>query len=179
MPEYGILKMKNSGILKNQKGITLIEAMVAIMVLTIGVLATIGMQVRAIGASSSAVNRTSANNVAFSLLETLRQLPFDDPNLAETTASPGVLVNDANDRTFTAAGFPEMQSFIQLPAAAVAGTIVDRSGIIYQLSWDVQDRILTSGETLNKTIRVFMTWNSPMGQNRLEMTTIKYNNISL
>ncbi|MFH1217458.1 MAG: prepilin-type N-terminal cleavage/methylation domain-containing protein [Pseudomonadota bacterium] len=169
--------MKIFNILKNQKGVTLIEAMVAILVLTIGVISAMGMQVRAIGASSSAVNRTSANNVVFSLLETLRQLPFDDPNLVETVASPNALVNDANDRVFVAGGFPEMQSLIQ--AGAVAGTIVDRSGIIYQLSWDVQDRILATGETLNKTIRVFMIWNSPMGQNRLEMTTIKYNNISL
>ena len=164
----------------NQKGSTLIEAMIAIMLLTIGILAVMVMQVRAINASSSAMNRTDANSVATSLLETLKELPFTDANLSRTGAPPGSLVNDANARTFTAASLPAMQSLIQMPAGAAAGTVVDRAGITYQLSWVVQDRILATGETLDKTIRVFMTWNSPMGgQNRLEITTVKYNNVSL
>lgn len=163
--------------MKNQKGSTLIEAMIAIFILAIGILAAMGMQIRAIGASSSALNRTDANNVALSLLETLKQLNFDDPNLAQTTASPGALVQDADDRSFAAANFPQMQLLIR--AGGVAGTVIDKSGITYQLSWDVQDRLLPTGEILNKTIRVFMNWNSLMGQNRLVMTTVKYNNVSL
>lgn len=169
--------MKISGLLKNQKGISLIEAMVAIVILTIGILAAMSMQIQAIGASSSALNRTDANNVAISLLEILKELDFDNPNLAQTVASPGALAQDANDRIFTAAGFPQISSLIQ--PGGVAGSIIDRSGITYQLSWDVQDRLLPSGETLNKTIRVFMNWNSLIGQNNLVMTTVKYNNISL
>ena len=177
MPEYGVLNMKSFDMLKNQKGSTLIEAMIAIFILSIGILAAMGMQVRAIGASSSALNRTDATNVALSLLETLKELPFDNTNLVQTIASPGALAQDANDRTFTAAGFPQMQLLV-LPGGA-AGSVIDRSGITYQLSWDVQNRLLPTGEILNKTIRVFMTWNSLLGQNRLEMTTVKYNNISL
>lgn len=173
--------MNVSALLKNKKGSTLIEAMIAIVVLTIGILAAMGMQIRAIGASSTALNRTDANNVAFSLLETLKELPFDNPNLVETVALPNALANDANARTFTAASLPEMQPLIQMPAGAVAGTIVDRSGITYQLSWAVQNNPVPAEPTvtLNKTIRVFMTWTSQMGLNRLEMTTIKYNNIKL
>ncbi len=171
--------MKPATLLRNQSGVTLIEAMIAIVILSIGILAVMNMQVIAIRSSSSAMNRTDANNVALSLLETLKELDFDDPNLAETVASPGALANDGNERTFTAADFPEMNALIQFPAGAAAGTIVDQSGITYNLSWDVQDRLLPTGEILNKTIRIYMTWNSPMGQNRLEMTTIKYNNIDL
>jgi len=171
--------MHRLNLLKNQKGASLIEAMIAIAILTIGIMTVMVMQVRAIGASSSAMNRTEGNNVALSLLETLKEVPFTNANLACTGASPGTLLNDANARTFTAAALPEMQSLIQVPAAAAAGTIIDHAGITYQLSWAVQDRILATGETLNKTIRVFMTWNTALGQNRLEMTTIKYNNTSL
>ena len=171
--------MNISGKIKNQNGATLLEAMIAIFILTIGIFAAMSMQINAIGASSSALNRTDANNVVLSLLETFKRIDFDNPNLAQTTASPGALVRgDGDDTTFTAATFPEMQALIQQPAGAVAGTIIDQAGITYQLSWDVQDIVLAGGGT-HKTIRVYMTWNSLMGPNSLEMTTIKYNNISL
>lgn len=169
--------MKCSGTITNQNGSTLIEAIIAIVILTIGILSAMSMQVKAIDASSSALNRTDANNVAISLLETLKQMDFTDPNLIQT--SPGNLVRDANDRTFTALAFPEINSLIQQPGGAAAGTIIDQAGITYQLSWDVQDVFLPSGQTLQKNIRVYMSWNSLMGQNSLEMTTVKYNNVSL
>ncbi|OKY76721.1 MAG: hypothetical protein BM485_01220 [Desulfobulbaceae bacterium DB1] len=178
-------------VFKNQKGVTLVETMVAIAVLTIGVLAALGMQIQTVGSSSSAMNRTGANSVALSLLENLKSLSFDDPNLVQTTATAveldnirtsgelQLLIDAAKVRTFTAAQFPEMQFLIQMPPGGVAGDIVDRSDIFYHLAWDVKDRTLATGEMLNKTIRVFMIWDSPMGPAKLEMTTIKYNNISL
>lgn len=176
--------MNVSVLLKNQKGVTLIEAMVAIAILSIGIMAAMGMQIRAIGAGSTAMNRTDANNVALALMETLKDLPFDDANLDFTGnggVAPGDLVQ-ATARTFTTvANFPRMSPFVA--SVPVAGSIVDRSGITYQLSWAVQDNPVDpadpAGDRTGKTIRVFMTWNSPMGQNRLEMTTIKYNNIDL
>ena len=168
-----------SKIIHNQKGSTLIEAMIAIVVLTIGIFAAMSMQTRAIDASSSSLKRSNANTLAVALLETLKGLDFDDPNLAETTASPGALVRDNNEKTFTAASFSEMKSIIKQPAEAAAGTIVDPSGITYQLSWDVQNNTLPSGETLDKRIRIYINWNSLLGPNHLEMTTVKYNNISL
>lgn len=178
--------MKISALLKNQKGVTLIEAMVAIAILTIGIMAAMGMQIRAIGAGSTALNRTDANNVALALMETLKDLPFDDANL-DFTGNGGVAPGDltqATARTFTTvANFPRMGTFVQMPAGSAAGTVVDHSGITYQLSWAVQDNPVDpadpTGDRMGKTIRVFMIWNSPMGQNRLEMTTVKYNNIKL
>lgn len=163
------------GIIADQKGVTLIEAMIAMVILSIGILAVAAMQSRAIGASGAAFERTGANSVALSVMETLKALPFDDPNLVETLS----LNNDDKARTFTAAGFPELQDLLQVPAGAVAGTVMDRSGLTYQLSWAVQDTILATGETPYKTVRVFMNWASPVGQNRLVMTAVKYRNITL
>jgi type IV pilus assembly protein PilV len=169
----GYKKMKRLFPLNNQKGMTLIEAMIAIAILTIGIMAAMGMQIRAIGASSTALYRTDANNIGISLLETLKELPFDDDNLDFTGVNPGNLL-PATARTFTTAGnFPRMAPFVA--SVPGAGTIVDRSGITYNLSWAVQE----NANPPSKTVRVFMTWNSLMGQNRLEMTTVKYNNISL
>lgn len=185
--------------LDNQKGSTLIEAMVAIAILTIGILATMGMQVKAIEGSTTAMNRTEANNISLALLETMKNLPFANANLVQTNATVNelmlvanqpsavssaqelqTLINNGRVRTFTPANLPEMQSLIQLPAgAAPTGTVIDHSRISYQLAWAVQDQSLPTGEIFNKTVWVFMTWNTPIGRNTLHMTTIKYNNGSL
>ncbi|MDD3815845.1 MAG: prepilin-type N-terminal cleavage/methylation domain-containing protein [Desulfocapsaceae bacterium] len=165
-------------ILKKQKGMSLIEVMVAMVILAIGILAVMAMQIRATGASVKSLKLTNANNVALSLLEILKELPFDDAELNAT----GNLVHDANDRIFVAANFPEMQALIRVPAGAAAGTIVDPSGVEYQLSWDVQDNPNPGvpGEIIDKTIRVYMAVNSFMsGQSQVDMTSVKYRNISL
>jgi type IV pilus assembly protein PilV len=198
MPEYEVIAMNATDRFHNQKGSTLIEAMVAIAVLTVGILTTMVMQVKAIEGSAAAMNRTEANNISIALLETLKNQPFTNANLAQTTATVDELNNVAKQqstdstiqqlqalitagkvRTFIPANLPEMSSVIQLPPGAPAGTVLDRSRISYQLAWAVQDQVLATGETLDKTVWLFMTWNSPMGRNTLHMTTIKYNNVSL
>lgn len=162
------------GIIANQKGVSLIEAMIAMVLLSIGIVAVAAMQTRAIGASGAAFERTGANGVALSVLETLKALPFDDANLVATPSLTSV-----GARTYTEAGFPELNTVLNVPAGAAAGTVVDNSGLTYQLSWAVQDTILPTGENPYKTVRVFMTWASPVGQNRLVMTAVKYRNITL
>jgi len=175
----------------NQHGATLIEAVIAIAILTIGILTVMVMQVSAINHSSSAMNRSEANGLALALLETLKELPFDDTSLTATTASLAeleavdtraqlqALIDTGKVSTFTAAALPAIQPFVQVPAGAVAGTVVDRAGISYQLAWAVQDHVLATGENLDKTIWVFMHWDSSTGQNRLRMTTLKYSNVPL
>lgn len=166
--------------MKDDQGSTLLEAIVAIFIITIGIFAAMTMQLNATSASSASLLRTDANNLAISFLETLKQLDFDDPLLAPTSAT---MQKDNNDRTFTAATLPaELQNLIQVSAA---GAVTDKAGVTYQLSWDVQT-VLASAVTpgagpaeLHRNIRLYMTWGSLMGQNSLEMTTIKYNNISL
>ena len=184
----------------NQRGATLIEAVIAIAILTIGILTVMVMQVSAINHSSSAMNRSEANGVALALLETLKEIPFDDANLDEapptlpanaptitvaeleavtTRAQLQALIDGGKVHTFTAASLPAMQPFVQVPAGATAGTVVDRAGVSYQLAWAVQDHVIAGGVTLDKNIWVFMHWDSPMGQNRLRMTTLKYSNVPL
>ena len=173
--------MKTYIFANDQKGSTLLEAVIAIAILTIGIVTVMTMQAQAFKASSSAMNRTEANNVALALLETLKELPFDDANLNRTGPSPGTLLNDANARPLTAAILPNLPMLAFLQVGANAGEVVDQSGITYRLSWAVQDTFLDLAQTTtqNKTIRVFMSWNTPMGRNQLEMTTIKYNNVKL
>ena len=79
--------MKRPTLPLNQRGATLIEAVIAIAILTIGILTVMVMQVSAINHSSSAMNRSEANGVAMALLETLKEIPFDDANLDATSAT--------------------------------------------------------------------------------------------
>jgi type IV pilus modification protein PilV len=196
MPKHGDVKMKRMNLLRNQEGTTLVEAMVAIAVLTVGLLGVMAAQSKGIDFSSVAMHRTNANNMAISLLETLKELPFNDPNLAQTNATANeinalfqdsrtsqqlqLLINANRVRTYVAipSSLPRMAPLIF--AAPTPGTIVDQSDGTYQLAWDVKDN-LVGADVLDKTIRIFMTWrnNSTGLLNRLEMTTVKYNNMSL
>jgi type IV pilus assembly protein PilV len=65
-----------------QAGLTLIEVLVALVVVSIGLLAIAGMQATAVGANRDARMRTEATALAARTLERLRLLPFDHPDLA-------------------------------------------------------------------------------------------------
>ena len=67
-----------------ESGFTLLEALIAMAILSIGVLAACMMQGSALRASNLAYNRTEANNVAMTLVSAMQQLPFDDAMLEHT-----------------------------------------------------------------------------------------------
>lgn len=67
-----------------QGGFTLIEALVALLVFTIGILATVSMQISSLHGNSIARHNTEAGAVASSAIEGLRGLPYDHPDLAVT-----------------------------------------------------------------------------------------------
>ncbi len=163
-----------------ERDFILLEAIIAMFVLTVGILAVAAMQGNAIRASTVAYERTEANNIATALIETLQYIPFDDASLSPTGSGNGQLVNNAAVvHTYTADSLPSMlNSLVKVPTGAPAGTIVDRAGITYRLSWAVQD-VLNGGRAVNKNIRIFLRWSTPYGENHLEFTTAKYANVSL
>jgi len=74
--------------LNNQKGFTLIEVMIALMVLTIGILGMMVMQTSATTSNYRASTLTTASTIATQQVETLRSLPF-------TSVANGALVDPA------------------------------------------------------------------------------------
>jgi type IV pilus assembly protein PilV len=70
----------------NQKGFTIIEALIAITLLAVGILAAATMQISAITGNSHANRVTEATVLATDLLEELMAAPWDDPALAEDPA---------------------------------------------------------------------------------------------
>ena len=65
---------------KRQGGFTILEVLVAISILTVGLLAVASMQVSGMRTNAYARNVTEGMNLAQDKLEELIALPYDDPN---------------------------------------------------------------------------------------------------
>jgi type IV pilus assembly protein PilV len=170
--------------IRTRDGFTLVEVMIAMVVMTIGILAVAQMQVRAINQNSNAFDRTRANNVALAVLEELKRLPFNDAALAAGggdldagRAPQGAAPTPGNaDHLFIPANFPGLTNSFTVNG----NTIVDGNGRRYQLFYNVLRPTITIGTdtfTPTCTIRLFVYWNTPMGQSFVELTTVKYNNV--
>ncbi len=68
---------------KGQKGFSLIEVMVTLIVLAAGLLATAALQITSIRGNSFSSHVTQASILAQDKLEILRSLSYDDPKLTE------------------------------------------------------------------------------------------------
>ncbi|MBT6338864.1 MAG: prepilin-type N-terminal cleavage/methylation domain-containing protein [Desulfobacula sp.] len=166
----------------NNKGFTLIEVMITLVILSVGILAMSLMQVQAIKGNSSAFSRTNANAIAFTFLEELRRIPFDDANLTSGTnldagkaPSGGNPVPTDADHLYNPTNSPTLAGMYQLND----NNIVDNSGKEFQLFWNVTTNSITIGSNTYSpycTIRLFMYWNTLMGVNSVSFTTIKFNN---
>jgi type IV pilus assembly protein PilV len=117
---------------RGQRGIALLEALLAIVVLAIGLLGTIGMQARSYSALSEASMRAEATIATESLLGVMAS---DQANLAKyaLAAGPGATPSAELMPWYTAtrASIPGAQVVITI--AAVAGTA--RSEVDITLSW--------------------------------------------
>jgi len=69
---------------KNEAGFTIVEILIAIVILTVGLLAMANMHVLAMFVNSSARNVTESTALAQSRMEQLVRLPFDNAELAPT-----------------------------------------------------------------------------------------------
>ena len=166
------------------------------LVLTIGLTAMAVMQMQAMKGNKTAFSRTSANSIALTFLEELKRLPFDDTNL-DTTGTPlsnldadldiGITLDSAGnilspapnpaiaDHQYVPANFPSFSNMFQVNG----NNIVDSGGNEFQLFWNVNKTPISVGGnsyTPFCTLRLFMYWNTPMGNNSLSITTIKFNN---
>jgi len=70
-----------NGTIRNQKGFSLIEVMIALIILAVGLLGIGGLQISSIKGNSFSSHVTQASILAQNKLENLRNLPYDDPKL--------------------------------------------------------------------------------------------------
>ncbi|WP_457551910.1 type IV pilus modification PilV family protein [Desulfobacula sp.] len=169
----------------NNKGFTFIEVMIAISVLSIGILAISIMQIKTIKDNSTAFSRSYANDISRTFLEELKRLPFDDPNLtAGSDLNAGMAVGAGSPTPLNADHFdPSTLLTIVNMYQVVGNDIIDNTGTRFQLFWNVDkaDNITVGAQTYTPfcTIRLFIYWETPLGRNHLTITTIKHNNIEV
>ena len=74
----------------DNNGFTLIEVMIAVMVLTIGLLGAGAMQLNSINRNGESFNMTEATNLALNQIEQILSWDFNDTRLTDTTGTPHV-----------------------------------------------------------------------------------------
>ena len=75
--------------LRVKSGFTLIEVMIALLVFTVGILATLSLQTTSINANALARGTTEGAALAADMVETLRTLDYQtDDNLTDGTHTP-------------------------------------------------------------------------------------------
>jgi type IV pilus assembly protein PilV len=183
--------------MKNERGFTLVEVLVATAILSIGILGVALMQTRAIGSNVTAMSRSNANAVALSFMEELKRLRFDDAMLADGAgalagsaglsdgaATPGIfpdLVGNVPDHSIQNAGFlgnfSGLGNTYRIVGAGNSTRLVDQSGREYVLFYNIDDDPWADGSSAFCVIRMFVYWQTPLGGvSHLELTTTKYNN---
>ncbi len=131
----------------DQKGFTLLEVLVTMVVLTVGLLTLAHMQVAAMTGNLSANNMTIASTLAQDKLEELKGLSLDEADLADT--------NEENNNTMTTLGVetdaPDHED-AENPLDSGGGTTGARR---YARVWNVADDTPVTG---TKTIVVIVMW---------------------
>ena len=132
---------------KNQSGMLLIEALFAILVFSLGVLALIGFQASAIRASSESRSRSDATLIADQILsEIWTGVP------SSTLTSPPTPITSATLNTFVANNLVAWKNAakILLPQSAVANPVV------VSISNGVSD-----GTNVTQIVDVTIKWQAP------------------
>jgi type IV pilus modification protein PilV len=122
-----------------RSGFTLIEVLIAVSILTIGLLGVASMQVSAIRGNYFSENTTTALCLAEDKMEDLMGKDFDDGDLVDTTAA-----NNGNLDSITSVDFQETVN--------AAGQVV--AGGEYRRIWNIAD----STDPEMKTVTVVVTW---------------------
>lgn len=119
----------------NESGFTLVEILIAVTILSIGLLAVATMQVSAITGNSVASDLTEGTTLASDKLESLLRMAgnnYNDPNLLDTTGDGDSGLDDTgSDADFS----------------TVAGK--------YTIYWNIA---IDSPKTYTKTVKVIATW---------------------
>lgn len=173
--------------LANEKGFTLIEAMVATVVLAIGILGVVAMQTRAVTANASAFSRTTGTGVGISVLEAIKELPSADASLTQTHGTAALLPTTVDAAlalappaihrldAATLLAMPMLNNAYRIvgtaanPLVTAIGAGASADANTYQICWAVVDNAASG----IKTIRVYQTWASAMGRGTSIITTAK------
>jgi type IV pilus modification protein PilV len=161
MSKYGVELMKNRRGVSDQAGFSLLETLIALVVLGVGLLALELLQIGAMKGNADSIDRTTAVNLAQSIVEDLKKRPLSDGLLADN----GDNGNNLDDGRAAAGGQPA-------PAQADhrSGSISTVNGQVFTVFWNVDDGEPIAGV---KTLRLFVYWNDQrFGLRKVVTTTV-------
>jgi prepilin-type N-terminal cleavage/methylation domain-containing protein len=136
-----------------ESGFTLIEILIAITILTVGLLGVASMQVSAIRGNDFSASVTTGLCLAEDRMEELMRRPYSDDLLADLQDKPlnTIIASDVDHE--------------DLPAIDASGQTV--TGGPYRRVWNVED----SAAPDMKTVTVIVTWDN--NRHRVSLTSIK------
>ena len=135
-----------------ESGLTLLEVMIAVVVLTVGILALNAMQVSAIRVNSAAGNLTKAVSAGQGWLESLLGLPYDHEALRDVDMDNHA--SNQERRESLRRPLPPLPE----PAIADPATYKPEHQIRrgkYLICWNIEDDLLVPR---TKSINVVVTW---------------------
>jgi type IV pilus assembly protein PilV len=142
-----------TGKTKEEKGFTLLEVLVAICLLTVGLLGVAAMQAMAIKGNAFAGGVTEATTLAGDRMEYLMTLDYDDPTDLDDVDSDGTAgLDDATVGT-----------------ADQNRTYSNESGMQYDLYWNTARDAPTADNT---TIKIIVIWSDRGVQRKVSMQSI-------
>lgn len=138
--------------IKEENGFTLLEVIVAISLLTFGMLGVASLQAMAIKGNAFAGGVTEATTLAGDRMEYLMTLAYDDVDMDDTDADGTAGLNDATAGT-----------------ADQNRTYNDENGTQYDLYWNTARDTPT---TDNTTIKIIVIWKDREVQRKVSMQSI-------
>ncbi len=143
---------KITGIINGQKGFTILEVLVAISILTVGLLAVASMQVSAIRGNHLSANVTCALALAEDKMEYLLGRDYNDASLQDKIAG--------NSLDAIASGSVDYEELNIDETGAPGGQ--------YRRVWNISNN---NPITNNKAITVIVTWNQ--NKQKVSISSIK------
>lgn len=120
-----------------EEGFSLIEVMVAIVILTIGLLSLAQMMVLATSSNTLAGRMTSATGLAKEQLERLKAIPFYPPPVTPGSLVRNPLLNDGGDINATVGGYAAFYDS--------NGNQVAEGVSLYTVRWEITTVVGTGG----------------------------------
>ena len=156
---HSALVIKKKG---KEKGFTLLEVIMAIAILTVGLLAAASMQVSAIKGNTLAIGVTEGTSWASDQIEKLMILPYDHAHLVDTDGDGTDEDNDGDGVDDDGGDF----GLVDATATTADHQVTQGRYIVY---WNIAVDVETDDA---KTINVIVTWTDHGIQKRVSVRDI-------